>query len=450
MTTLLFVGVFAGTLIAILRFGVHAEKALFAAALTATIGSVLLGYSASASAATTAALPNGMRVWLVLAGVAVPFVALQRSGVLTYATHYVAEVAGGVQKHLRLPVSITVPFIITFGGGVVAALLQAPAAVWVLLRTAVPTARLLRLPVAANIAGLVVGATIGASAWPSADPATLLLAQRFNLEVSAFVPELPFAAVLLAVAGVIAVASAWRHTDRLSDLDLTDANARLHSARRQLSLDGRNMLAGLVGLAIAVLGPLLCGCSLLASLAAIAATLSLGRPEVRHEAIGAVGFQLAVAAFSASLLAELFVATGAGTSLLQAVHNTGYDARLVGLVGFGAALLCDGTTAASVLGQVGGHGAPEATAHVLSTAIAAGSAVVMVLNPAGIVALAFCRELPDHERLTPARYFSVGAICGLVLLLLLCLHAPSAAPRGEGPAPGSPVVVTPPGQLAAR
>jgi len=424
MEALLLVGLTASAFVAMARGWLRQEVAMPLVALLA----LAVTPPGEAGHALGEAFGSFGRIAVLFTAVAVPAHALEQSGALTWVGLLVGQLVGIAMGRLRLSPRVAVSGICLLMTYVMAGLFHNTTSILVCARVITTICESYGVRALPVLSGALIASNLGGFSTRWGDTPNIKEAELWGLSHRDFFGEiLPVnvgALLLVWVAVVI-----WLRRNRGVTMAPTDTFvttymvSRFQRSRLLTPIDGRGLVAGLLGMGAAVLAPMLApqfelG---LSGLAIVFTTLAV-RSEHQRDTLLALGVETYATLCGILVLAHVMAGTsiGIGEALRGALAASGMSIWAVVLVSYVGTALTEAASWVMAAGPMIHAAAPDrAVAWALGAGICAGSSSLVTAASAGIILTRETEANKPDARVTFGSYIWFGLS---VSLLMLCFY----------------------------
>lgn len=366
------------------------------------------------------------RIALLFTAVAVPAHILQRSKLLDWVGMRVGELIGDVHKLSRISVLLLVPLFGLTMIYIMAALFHNTTSILVgsvILFVICKSYKLKGLPV---LAGALVASNLGGFSTRWGDTPNIIESAQWGLTHADFATEiLPLNISALGI--LIATITTWlwitmrrKALQTGTKFEITYAKIGFRNSRRNMSLDNRLVFVGLIGLGLAIVGPLfLPGYELIFSSAAIIWSVLLDYDDHRAESLFALGIETYGTLASIFVLAQVLAhsSIGIGSYIEQWLVQSGMSIWSIATASYVGTLLTEAASWASAAAPIVFSQAPtHAAAWALGSGIFAGSSSLVTAASAGIILTRETKWFSEDSQVTFGSYIGFGLPFSLVML----------------------------------
>jgi len=378
----------------------------------------------------TTALNNGFsefsRIAILFTAVAVPAHILQRSKLLDLVGVWIGEIIG----KLYIATNINICYLVsTFSLVMVylmAALFHNTTSILVsavIIFVICKSYKLKALPV---LCGALVASNLGGFSTRWGDTPNIVEAGYWGLTHKDFLTEImPINISALFI--LVVVVSIWLSKITNNDLfgkkrkfETIFAMIRFRNANRELSLDHRLVFFGLLGLALAIVGPIFfikfeLGFSSLAIIVSVLGDYG----ERRAEGLFALGTETYAVLVSIFVLAQVLSQSsiGIGSSIQTLLVRSNMSIWAIALASYFGTLLTEAASWASAAAPlIHAQTTTHASAWALGSGIFAGSSSLVTAASAGIILTNETKNNPDESRIVFGSYVFFGLLFSISIL----------------------------------
>ena len=376
------------------------------------------------------ALHNGFaefsRIALLFTAVAVPAHILQRSGLLDWIGMSIGEFIGRIHIKTKISVNLLVPAISLFMVYVMAALFHNTTSILVsslVIYVICKSYKLKGLPV---LAGALVASNLGGFSTRWGDTPNIVEAAEWNLTHMDFFREiLPInvsSVFLLILTVSLWLSFVMKKTEgsKNTKFDIAYAMVKFRNARRNMYLDKRLITTGLLGLLLAIVGPLfLIKYEVILSALAIIVSVLGDYSEHMAETLLALGMETYVTLVSIFVLAQVLSnsAIGIGLAIQNWLIKSSMSVWAIASASYLGTLLTEAASWASAAAPIIHSQAPShLAAWALGSGIFAGSSSLVTAASAGIILTQETKSNPEDSRITFGSYIIFGILFSLFML----------------------------------
>ena len=376
------------------------------------------------------ALNNGFsefsRIAILFTAVAIPAHILQRSKLLDLVGVWIGEMIGKLYIKTNINIYFLVSAFSLLMVYTMAALFHNTTSILVsaaIIYVICKSYKLKALPV---LCGALVASNLGGFSTRWGDTPNIIEASYWGLTHKDFLFEImPINIGALLI--LTAVISLWlsRITNKNSaensgKFEITFAMVKFRNAHREISLDRRLVFFGLMGLALAIVGPIFfvkyeLGFSSLAIIVSVLGDYS----EHRAEGLFALGIETYVVLASIFVLAQVLSKSdiGVGNYILNFLMKSNMSIWAVALASYFGTLLTEAASWASAVAPIiHAQASTHAAAWALGSGIFAGSSSLVTAASAGIILTNETKENPEQSRIVFGSYVFFGLLFSVSIL----------------------------------
>jgi Na+/H+ antiporter NhaD/arsenite permease-like protein len=365
------------------------------------------------------------RIALLFTAVAVPAHILQRAGALNWMAMLIGEWLGSVIRRLRIAPFIIVPATCLFTTYFMAALFHNTTSILVCAYVIVLICQSYRLQPLVVLLGSLVASNVGGFSTRFGDTPNLTQARIWGLEHKDFLIEImPINLGLMLILSATVSFLVWKrkhHTAFESDtFDVLHAQVSFRSARRTCHIDRRLLAIGLLGLAMAIVGPMIYPSNEI-TLSAIGISLCviLDRKNHRKETLLALGLETYVTLCAIFILAQVLAHSniGVGEQIKSWLEGSGMTVWSIATASYFGTLFTEAASWASAASPIVYASAPtHEAAWALGAGICAGSSSLVTAATAGIILTRETQHNSEEARVTFRSYLAFGLCFSLIML----------------------------------
>jgi len=376
------------------------------------------------------ALHNGFaefsRIAILFTAVAVPAHILQRSGLLDWVGMWVGELIGQIHVRTKASITVLVPAISLLMVYIMAALFHNTTSILVsslIIYVICKSYKLKGLPV---LAGALIASNLGGFSTRWGDTPNIVEASQWGLTHADFFREImPVNMSSLVILILVVSWWLWRSMkksklEKGTRFETTYAMVKFRNARRTMSLDHRLILAGLVGLSLAITGPLFfVRYELSFSALAIILSVLIDYSDHRTETLLALGVETYATLASIFVLAQVLAhsSIGIGQTIQDWLIQSGMSVWAIAVASYLGTLLTEAASWASAATPLVHAQAPShLAAWALGSGIFAGSSSLVTAASAGIILTQETKNNPEESRVTFGSYVAFGLVFSLFIL----------------------------------
>jgi Na+/H+ antiporter NhaD/arsenite permease-like protein len=385
------------------------------------------------------ALNNGFaefsRIAILFTAVAVPAHILQRSKLLDLVGVWIGEIIGKIYIRTNVNICFLVSAFSLLMVYIMAALFHNTTSILVsavIIYVICKSYKLKALPV---LCGALVASNLGGFSTRWGDTPNIIEASLWGLSHKDFLFEImPINICALFI--LIAIVSIWLSratnkdlTNKTGKFETTFAMIKFRNANREISLDNRLVFFGLLGLALAIVGPIFftkfeLGFSSLAIIVSVLGDYS----DHRAEGLLALGIETYAVLVSIFVLAQVLSRSdiGVGNYILDFLMKSHMSIWAIALASYFGTLLTEAASWASAVAPViHAQASTHAAAWALGSGIFAGSSSLVTAASAGIILTNETKENPEKSRIVFGSYvlfgllFSISILAYYILILSL-------------------------------
>lgn len=377
------------------------------------------------------ALNNGFsefsRIAILFTAVAVPAHILQRSKLLDLIGVWLGEIIGKIYIKTNINICFLVSAFSLLMVYIMAALFHNTTSILVsavIIYVICKSYQLKALPV---LCGALVSSNLGGFSTRWGDTPNIIEAGYWGLTHKDFLFEImPINISALFI--LIAVVSLWlsRITNKGSagmggKFETTFAIVKFRNASREISLDCRLVLFGLLGLTIAIVGPIFfikyeLGFSSLAIIISVLGDYS----EHRAKGLFALGIETYAVLVSIFVLSQVLSKSdiGIGIYILDFLMKSDMNIWAIVLTSYFGTLLTEAASWASATAPIiHAQASTHASAWALGSGIFAGSSSLITAASAGIILTNETKDNPEHSKITFGSYVFFGLLFSVSILV---------------------------------
>ncbi len=366
------------------------------------------------------------RIAVLFTAVAVPAHILQRSNFLNWIGMWIGELIGKVFIKTKVNIVILVPAFSLVMVYVMAALFHNTTSILVsslIIFVICKSYKLKALPV---LAGALVASNLGGFSTRWGDTPNIVEASQWGLTHRDFFREImPINISSLVL--LIGAVSWWlwnvmkKETSKKgTKFETAFAMIQFRNSLRDMSLDLRLVRVGLLGLVIAIIGPLFfLKYELAFSAFAIILSVLGDYSEHRSEALLALGIETYATLASIFVLAQVLAhsSIGIGNSIQHWLSQSGMSVWAIAVASYVGTLLTEAASWASAATPIVHSQAPtHLAAWALGSGIFAGSSSLVTAASAGIILVQETKNNPEGSRITFGSYVIFGLLFSLFML----------------------------------
>lgn len=376
------------------------------------------------------ALNNGFfefsRIAILFTAVAVPAHILQRSKLLDLIGVWIGELIGKIYMNTNISIRFLVPAFTLVMVYVMAALFHNTTSILVsavIIYVICKSYQLKALPI---LCGALVASNLGGFSTRWGDTPNIIEAGYWGLTHKDFFAEImPINIGALFI--LIAVISFWLSrtakkdsTKKKERFETTFAMIKFRNANREISLDNRLVFFGLLGLTLAIVGPIFfiefeLGFSSLAIIISVLGDYS----EHRSEGLLALGIETYAVLVSIFVLAQVLSHTdiGIGNYIQNFLIKSDMNIWAIALASYFGTLLTEAASWASAAAPIiHSQAHTHAAAWALGSGIFAGSSSLITAASAGIILTNETRENPEDSKIVFGSYVFFGLLFSISIL----------------------------------
>jgi len=376
------------------------------------------------------ALHNGFsefsRIAILFTAVAVPAHILQRSNLLNWIGMWIGELIGKVFIKTKTNITFLVPAFSLIMVYVMAALFHNTTSILVsslIIFVICKSYKLKALPV---LAGALVASNLGGFSTRWGDTPNIVEASQWGLTHQDFFREImPINIGSLVL--LIVVVSWWLFNTMKTEaskkgtkFEAAFSMIQFRNSRRDMSLDMRLVCVGLLGLVIAIIGPLFfLKYELAFSALAIIISVLGDYSEHRSETLLALGIETYATLASIFVLAQVLAhsSIGIGSSIQHWLSQSGMSVWTIAVASYVGTLLTEAASWASAATPIVHSQAPtHLAAWALGSGIFAGSSSLVTAASAGIILSQETKNYPEGSRITFGSYVIFGLLFSIFIL----------------------------------
>lgn len=376
------------------------------------------------------ALHNGFaefsRIALLFTAVAVPAHILQRSGILDWVGMWVGEFIGKIYVKTKISINFLVPAVSLFMVYVMAALFHNTTSILVsslIIYVICKSYKLKGLPV---LAGALVASNLGGFSTRWGDTPNIVEARQWGLTHMDFFREiLPInmSSVLLLILTVgiwLSFAMKGAGGEKRTRFDIAYAMVKFRNARRNMSLDDRLIKTGVIGLILAITGPLFfIEYELIFSALAIIVGVLGDYKDHMIDTLLALGMETYVTLVSIFVLAQVLAhsSIGIGVVIQDWLLKSSMSVWAIASASYLGTLLTEAASWASAAAPlIHSQASSHLAAWALGSGIFAGSSSLVTAASAGIILTQETKNNPDDSKVTFGSYIVFGILFSLFML----------------------------------
>lgn len=399
--------------------------------LAALVGLALVGVqdakagSAEVDLVLREAFSEFSRIAVIFTAVAVPAHILQRAGALNWLAMLIGEWLGLVIRRLKVGPFTVVPAACLLASYCMAALFHNTTSILVCACVIVLICQSYGLRPLPVLLGSLVASNLGGFSTRWGDTPNITQAHIWQLHHSDFIWEiLPINIGLMLILSATVSLLIWRrkqHTPTKSDnFDVVHALVAFRSARRTNPIDRRLLCIGLLGLAIAIIGPMIYPSKELAICAlGISLCVLLERSDHRRETLLALRIETYATLCAIFILAQVLAHSqiGVGEHLKSGLAMSGMSVWSIATASYLGTLFTEAASWATAVSPIVYASAPtHDAAWALGAGICAGSSSLVTAATAGIILTRETEQNGEDARVTFGAYLGFGLCFSLVML----------------------------------
>jgi len=376
------------------------------------------------------ALNNGFfefsRIALLFTAVAVPAHILQRSKLLDLVGVWIGELIGKLYIKTNMNICFLVSSFSLFMVYIMAALFHNTTSILVssvIICVICKSYKLKALPV---LCGALVASNLGGFSTRWGDTPNIIEAAYWGLMHKDFLVEIMpinIGALLILIAAIslwLSKITSKNYFEKKGKFETTFAMIKFRNANREISLDRRLVFFGLLGLALAIIGPIFfvkleLGFSSLAIIISVLGDYS----EHRSEGLLALGIETYAVLVSIFVLAQVLSKSdiGVGRYILDFLMKSHMSIWAIALASYFGTLLTEAASWASAVAPIiHAQASTHAAAWALGSGIFAGSSSLVTAASAGIILTNETKSNPDESRVVFGSYVFFGLLFSLFIL----------------------------------
>ncbi len=370
------------------------------------------------------------RIALLFTAVVVPTHMLQRAGALRWVGLLLGEGLGiGVDRWGVRP-GLLVPGACLFLTYTMAALFHNTTAILVCTSIIVEICQSYQLRTLPVLSGALVASNLGGFSTKWGDTPNLTEAAIWGLQHQDFFLEiLPINVGLMCLLSAGVSALLWRDNHTTGQFSLTYARVGFRRARQAQahSIDWRLLCIGSIGLAIAVVGPMIAPSHEFAlSALAILFCCVAERATHRTETLLALGLDTYATLCAIFVLAQVLThsSIGIGEVIQAGLEGSGRSVWAIAVASYLGTLFTEAASWATAVASIIHASDPtHAAAWALGAGICAGSSSLVTAASAGIILTRETQDYKEEARVTFGAYlpFGLGASLGMLAYYVVVL-----------------------------
>lgn len=401
--------------------------------LTAVVALILAGLAKPYEAmnALQAAAAEYSRIVVIFNAVAVPAHMLLRSNSLAYVGMGIGESIGRLAFKWRLGQTFLVAAISLVMTYVMAGLFHNTTSILVSAAIITAICAEYKVPGVPVLSGALVASNLGGFSTRWGDTPNIVEAETWGLPHSVFFTQIAPVNVGLLILLVLFTTQLARQTIRrrgdktLDRSGVANAMVGLRRRRRHLVIDKRLMAIGIIGLVIAVLGPLFYGeLEIVLSLVAMAFCVLMDEKEHRSESLFALGLETYVTLASIFVLSKVVAQSsiGVGEEITNLLVRSNVSVWGMAIASYVGTLFTEAASWAAAAAPII-HEMDQSTraAWALGGGIAAGSSSLITAATAGVILLHETSNNAPESRVTFGNYVGFGLSFSAFMLVYYIL-----------------------------
>lgn len=427
MLTLLLVLAILAAFVSMTKGKLQQEVAMLLAALA---GLVLVGINDGRTGNHDAeqVLANSFaqfsRIAVLFTAVAVPAHILQRAGALNWLAMLVGEWLGILVVRLRTAPFIVVPAACLSLTYLLAALFHNTTSILVCAYVTVLICKSYELRPLPVLLGSLVASNLGGFSTRWGDTPNITEATAWQLNHRDFFLEImPINIGLLIILCAVVSIRLWRRSSNVSEGDQFErvqAFVGFRSARRSDHIDRRLLVIGLIGLAAAIIGPMLYPASEIAiSSGGILFCVIAERRNHRKETLLALRIETYATLCAIFILAQVLAHShiGIGEQIRAWLGTSGMSVWSIATTSYLGTLLTEAASWATAASPIIQASAPtHEAAWALGAGVCAGSSSLVTAATAGIILTRETRDNSEDAKVTFSSYLLFGLAFSLIML----------------------------------
>ena len=376
------------------------------------------------------ALHNGFsefsRIAILFTAVAVPAHILQRSRILDWVGMWLGEFIGRIYVKTKISITILIPAVSLTMVYVMAALFHNTTSILVSSLVIFVICKSYKIKALPVLAGALVASNLGGFSTRWGDTPNIVEATQWGLTHSDFFKEILPINVSSVIILIITVSLWLSHLmkkgegKKNSRFDIAFAMVKFRNARRNMYLDKRLIKIGVIGLILAITGPLFfIKYELAFSALAIIVCVLGDYTEHMTETLFALGMETYVTLVSIFVLAQVLAhsSLGIGTIIQNWLMKSSMSVWAIASASYLGTLLTEAASWASAAAPLIHSQAPtHLAAWALGAGIFAGSSSLVTAASAGIILTQETKNNPKESRVTFGSYVVFGILFSLFML----------------------------------
>lgn len=376
------------------------------------------------------ALHNGFsefsRIAILFTAVAVPAHILQRSRILDWVGMWVGEFIGKIYVKTKISINILIPAVSLIMVYVLAALFHNTTSILVSSLVIFVICKSYKIKALPVLAGALVASNLGGFSTRWGDTPNIVEAAQWGLTHSDFFKEiLPInmssvVLLIIAVSVWLSILMKRNKGKKNSKFDIAYAMVKFRNARRNMYLDKRLIRIGVLGLILAIAGPLFfIKYELAFSALAIIVCVLGDYSEHMAETLFALGMETYVTLVSIFVLAQVLAHSSLGIGILiqNWLMKSSMSVWAIASASYLGTLLTEAASWASAAAPLIHSQAPtHLAAWALGAGIFAGSSSLVTAASAGIILTQETKNNPEESRVTFGSYVVFGISFSLFML----------------------------------
>ncbi|MFH0772816.1 MAG: SLC13 family permease [bacterium] len=390
------------------------------------LGAIILAGDHEGMKALHSGFSEFSRIAVLFTAVAVPAHILQRSNLLNWIGMWIGELIGKVYIKTKVNISFLVPAFSLVMVYVMAALFHNTTSILVsslIIFVICKSYKLKALPV---LAGALVASNLGGFSTRWGDTPNIVEASQWGLTHQDFFREI-MPINLSSLVLLIVVVSWWlfntmkkEASKKGTKFEAAFAMIQFRNSRRDMSLDLPLVRIGLLGLVVAIIGPLFfIKYELAFSAFAIILSVLGDYSEHRSETLLALGIETYATLASIFVLAQVLAHStiGIGNTIQHWLSQSGMSVWAIAVASYVGTLLTEAASWASAATPIVHSQAPtHLAAWALGSGIFAGSSSLVTAASAGIILSQETKNYPEGSRITFGSYVIFGLLFSIFIL----------------------------------